>query len=75
MEARRQLAGGSSLSVQELGAELDGDVEVGEVFSENSTADAVPSLEDDDRATRRGESGRAGEPGGARADDDDIYAS
>lgn len=75
MAARCQLAGGLSLSVQELGAELDGDVEVGEVFRENSTADAVPSLEHDDRATRRGESRRAGESGGARTDDDDIYAS
>ena len=59
-------------AVDELGAELDGDLEAGHAARPAAAADAITGLEHEYRAARARELVRRRQAGGAGADHDDI---
>jgi len=67
MEFVCELANRLRLAVNEFGAELERDLEVGEMPREDPTAEAGAGLEHDDAATLAAEFSRGGETGSAGA--------
>src|SRR5205085_11697844 len=76
-EERRGVDDGERLldfAVDELGAELDRQRQIGLMNRVDAAADALARFEDDNLPPRAGQLARGGEARGPCADDDDVYA-
>jgi hypothetical protein len=58
--------------MDELGAKLDGNREVGDAVRPDTAADAIARFNDEHRTSRASEFRRGGQPGRSRANDYDV---